>query len=182
MKGKKLSLIAIMASLGFLMGTAIVSPDVVMARHVTNKWEVRKGLEDGWTVLYSEEFGTDDWAKLTVTLVADAAGCSGGCTSAFIKSFAYQSYESILREIAQKIPNLARSFGSAISKTNFGSLVASSLRNGNVQSRDLPGARIRVGKATYNRKECTRILGRDRCIPLPNSHQPYVQIKFLAGR
>jgi len=158
-------------------------PDVALARHVTNKWDVRSNLEsDNWTVLYSEEFGTDDWVKLTATLTADALGCAGGCTSAFIQSFGYQSYDTILRELQQKSPNLVNSFRSAIKKTDFGSLLASAIRNGRVESRNLPGVRLDVGKGTYNRQECERILGRDRCVPLPNSHQPYVRVKFLAGQ
>lgn len=184
MKTKRLSLVAIATALGFCMGTAIISPEVALARHVAiNKWDVRGHLEaDNWTVLYSEEFGTDNWVKLTATLSADALGCARACTSAFIKSFGYQSYDIILGEISRKSPNLVGSFGSAMSKTAFGSLLVSAIRNGRVESRNLPGVRLDVGKVTYNRKECTRILGRDRCVPLPNSHQPYVRVKFLAGR
>jgi hypothetical protein len=179
---KKLALVAIATALGICMGTTL-SPETVLARHVTNKWEVRRNLEaNNWTVLYSEEFGTDDWVKLTATLSADALGCAGGCTSAFIKSFGYQSYNTILQEISRKSPNLVGSFGSAMSKTNFGSLLASAIRNERVESRNLPGVRLEIGKATYNRKECTKILGRDRCISLPNSHQPYIKVKFLAGQ
>lgn len=182
MKNRRLALVAIATALGCYIGTAI-SPEAAFARHVTNKWDVRRSLEaDNWTVLYSEEFGTDDWLKLTATLTADAFGCAGGCTSSFVQSFGYQSYDTIQREIGRKSPGLVGSFRSAMSKTAFGSLLASAIRNGRVESRNLPGVRLSIGKATYNRRECTRIFGRDRCISLPNSHQPYVRVKFLAGQ
>lgn len=182
MKIKKLTLLAITTALGFCMGTA-VRPEVALAYHDTNKWEVRGNLEaNNWTVLYSEEFGTDEWVKLTANLTADALGCAGGCTSAFITNFGYQSYTTIVQEVGRKSPNFVDSFSSAMSKTAFSSLLASAIRNGKVESRNLPGVRLELGKATYNRRECTKIFGKKKCIPLPNSHQPYVRVKFLAGQ
>ena len=182
-KAKRLILIAIATALGFWMGTAIV-PEVALAKRtvISNKWGVRGNLEaDNWTVLYdAEEFSTDDWVKLTATLSADALGCSGGCTSAFVTSFGYQSYDKILQQLGQKSPNLVGSFSSVMSRTNFASLLASAIRNDRVESRNLPGVRLEVGNATYNRKECI-FVGRP-CRPVSNIHQPYARVKFLAGK
>jgi hypothetical protein len=164
-------------TLGVSLGVALNSGGV-LAEHVTNKWDVRRGLEaDNWTVIYSEEFGTDDWVQLTFALVADAYGCAGGCTSAFIQNFGYQSYNTIVQELGQKSPDLLNSFLSAMTKTDFGSLLASALKDGNVESRNLPGVRLELGSSAYNRKECEFGI----CVPLPNSHQPYIRVKFLAG-
>ena len=181
-KNKRLTLVAISTALGFWMGTAI-APEVALARIgiVSNEWRVRGNLEaDNWTVLYAEEFSTDDWVKLTATLSADALGCSGGCTSAFVTSFGYQSYDKILQQLGQKSPNLVGSFSSVMSRTNFASLLASAIRNDRVESRNLPGVRLEVGNATYNRKECI-FVGRP-CRPVSNIHQPYARVKFLAGK
>lgn len=172
---------AISTALGFWMGTAI-APEVALARIgiVSNEWRVRGNLEaDNWTVLYAEEFSKDDWVKLTAALAADALGCSGGCTSAFVTSFGYQSYDKILQQLGQKSPNLVGSFSSVMSRTNFGSLLASTIRNNRVESRNLPGVRLEVGNATYNRKVCI-LVGRP-CRPL-NIYQPYARVKFLAGK
>lgn len=168
-------------TLGFTVGITVNSGEA-LAEHVTNKSDVRKNLEtNNWTVIYSEEFGTDDWVQLTLALTADAFGCSGGCTSAFIQGFGYQSYNTIVQELGRKSPDLVNSFRSAMTKTDFGSLLASALKNGRIESRNLPGVRFELGKATYNRKECKTIWGVRVCIPLPNSHQPYVRVKFLVG-
>jgi hypothetical protein len=164
-------------TLGFSVGIAM-NAGGVLAEHVTNKWDVRRNLEaDNWTVIYSEEFGTDDWAALTLALVADASGCAGGCTSAFIKNFGYQSYNTILQQLGQKSPDFVDSFVLAMTKTDFGSLLASALKNGRIESRNLPGVRLELGSSAYNRKECEFGI----CVPLPNSHQPWVRVKFLAG-
>lgn len=181
MKDKKLTIVAIATALCFWMETAI-APEVALARIgiVSNEWRVRGNLEaDNWTVLYAEKFSTDDWVKLTAALAADALGCSGGCTSAFVTSFGDRSYDTILQQLGQKSPNLVGSFSTAMSKTNFGSLLASAIRNDRVESRNLPGVRLEVGNATYNRKVCI-LVGRP-CRPL-NIYQPYVRVKFLAGK
>lgn len=182
MKDKKLTIVAISTALGFWMGTAI-APEVALAKIgiVSNEWRVRGNLEvDNWTVLYAEEFSTDDWVKLTAALAADALGCSGGCTSAFVTSFGYQSYDKIIQQLGQKSPNLVGSFSTAMSKTNFGSLLASAIRNDRVESRNLPGVRLEVGNATYNRRACG--IPHTPCWFLPNSYQPYARVKFLAGK
>ena len=159
-KNKRLTLVAIATALGFWMGTAIV-PEIALAQKTyssTDKLDVRGKLEaDNWTVLYAEEFSKDDWVKLTAALAADALGCSGGCNSAFITSFGYQSYDTILRQLGQKSPNLVGSFSTTISKTNFGSLLASAIKNGRVESINLPGVRLEVGNATYSRNDKCRM-------------------------
>ena len=184
-KAKRLILIAIATALGFWMGTAIV-PEIALAQKTyssTDKLDVRGKLEaDNWTVLYAEEFSKDDWVKLTAALAADALGCSGGCNSAFITSFGYQSYDTILRQLGQKSPNLVGSFSTTISKTNFGSLLASAIKNGRVESINLPGVRLEVGNATYSRNDKCPMYIKIRCPRLTKSYQPYARVKFLAGK
>lgn len=41
----------------------------------------------------------------------------------------------------------------------------------------IAGKTIAIGKETYNRAECTKLLfGKKKCIPTPNTHQPYIRI------
>jgi len=180
---KRLLSVAAAFTVGVLpLTTTLIQPEPASAYHKTNKWKRRKALKrGGWTVIYSEEFSQKDWFKLSSALAADYFGGSGAFTTAFVADFGERSYSTFLHNLQNKSPEAQRQIRKAFNQKNFTRLIHNALKTGRVQSKNLPGIRIKAGKDTYNRAECVSVFGNERCLPSPNTHQPYVAFKILKG-
>jgi len=149
-----------------------------ITEHVTNKWEVRRNLEDGWIVLYSREFSHNEYIRLSTAIAADVAGGSGGATYAYFSSFAKESLQEIYRELGSRAPSIAQEIMRELTLDK----VLSSIRgafDGRRVELSIAGLQFQVGRATYNRAECERIF--NRCITLPNTYQPYVRFRMASS-
>lgn len=172
------------ASLALTLGlspvvSSFIQPQEANAYHRTNKRKVRKSIKKGgWSVVYSKEFTQGDWAKLTGALVLDYFGGYGSATSTFLYNFADKSYDKVLDNLDRQSPAIKRQFKKAVNAKTFMDLIAAAIKNGRVDTRNLPGVRVKIGKATYNRAECALGI----CVPTPNTHQPYVAFKILKGQ
>jgi DNA topoisomerase IA len=158
--------------------TAVVtSPQSASAYHKTNKWEVRSNLEkDGWTVLYSQELSHTEEAKLAIALASDATVSSGGATTAFFASFAESSLQQIASEAKKKAPQIAQTLIKELTVKKILSAIRTSF-NGRQVELSAAGIKLQAGRATYNRAECLKVFGREKCTSTPNTYQPYIRFK-----
>jgi hypothetical protein len=162
-----------------VMATAgvVTSPQSASAYHKTNKWEVRGNLEnDGWIVLYSKELSHTEEAKLAVALASDATVSSGGATTAFFGSFAEGSLQQIASEAKKKAPQIAQTLIQELTVKKLLSAIRTSF-NGRQVELSAAGIKLQAGRATYNRAECLKVFGRERCTSTPNTYQPYIRFK-----
>jgi hypothetical protein len=126
------------------------------AEHKTNKWDVQRGLENGWIVMYSKEFSHAEYFKLSAAIAVDVVGGSGSVTSAYFQNFAYESRDKILKEIALKSPSIADQVVRELTLDKILSSIQASF-NGRQVVLSIAGLEFQVGRATYNRSECSRI-------------------------
>lgn len=162
----------------------IASPQVASAYHKTNKWEVKRNLENGWTVMYAKEFNHDEYLKLASAIALDVSGGSGGVTATYFTTLALDSLKQIQAQ-ASKTPDIARVLSEQLTTNRLLSAIRGSFKGG-VIDLSVAGVDIEVGNATYNRAECAKVPaptlrkpGRtvEKCMPTPNTHQPYIRFR-----
>ncbi len=146
--------------------------------HRTNKGEIRNNLtRGGWKVIYSKEFGGQEWTKLTACLAGDAFGGAGGCTSAFIKNFVRESYYKTLRGIQNEGVAARKSFRAVLTKKYFVKQMIAAVQGHNIGYPRMNSLEVQFGSATYNRAECLKPEFGGQCAKMPNSHQPYIRYR-----
>ena len=175
-----------MKILGSLVSVAIVSiltltsavsmPSDADAYHKTNKWERRANLENGWMVLYSKEISHAEMLKIAAAITADSTVSGGGATTAYFGNFASESLEKLLGEAKRKSPQIFQVLKNNLTHSKLLSSIRSSF-NGRELGLNLAGLDIRVGRETYNRAECLKVFGREKCTSTPNTYEPYIRIK-----
>ena len=169
----------IIASIGLISiiatSSVISLPQSANAYHKTNKSERKENLEKGWTVFYSTELSHAEMLKIAGAIAADSTITAGSATTAYFRVFAVQSLEQLIQEARKKYPELADNFQKELTAEKLLSSIRASF-NGNEVKMSIAGKTIAIGKETYNRAECTRIFRKERCISMPNTHQPYIRI------
>lgn len=175
-KSLKISSIVLCISTGTIIGLAAF-PSEVSAYHVTNKRDIRESLEDGWIVVYSEEFSHAEYLRLAAAIGADAAGGYGGFTSAYFETFIQRSLQRVVNEAERNAPGIARELINNLSVDRLTSAIGASFDGRRIEL-SITGVRFQVGRATYNRQECldTGIFG-TRCVDTPNTYQPYIRFQ-----
>jgi hypothetical protein len=155
---------------------------IAYAYHQTNKPEVKANLEkDGWIVTYSKEFSHDEYLKLAAAIVADVAVTKGGATTVYFSEFASDSLRQIIKEVQAKAPQALEAVQQGLTPEKLLSAIRTSF-NGDKVTLSLGGVNLEVGRATYNRAECTKIplLGK-KCITTPNTYQPYIRFQVASS-
>ena len=155
----------------------VASQESASAYHKTNKPEVQRDLEnDGLIVIYSKEFSHAEYMKLAAVIAADVAVSKGGATTAYFESFAISSLEQIISNAAKKAPSIVGSLRKDLTVNKLLSAIRASF-NGKQVGLSVAGVRLEVGRATYNRAECLKMLGREKCTSTPNTYQPYIRFR-----
>ena len=174
---KILGSLASVAIVSILTLTSAVSmPSDADAYHKTNKWERRANLENGWMVLYSKEISHAEMLKIAAAITADSTVSGGGATTAYFGNFASESLEKLLGEAKRKSPQIFQVLKNNLTHSKLLSSIRSSF-NGRELGLNLAGLDIRVGRETYNRAECLKVFGREKCTSTPNTYEPYIRIK-----
>ncbi|BBC26063.1 hypothetical protein [Pseudanabaena sp. ABRG5-3] len=164
-------IVAVMAS-----AAVVASPNDASAYHKTNKWERRANLENGWVVFYSKEISHAEELKIAAALIADATVSGGGATAAYFANFASESLSQLLSEARKKSPQTFQAFKNNLTHKKLLSSIRTSFRSGEIKM-NIAGLTVAVGKETYNRAECLKVFGKERCTSTPNTFQPYIRIK-----
>lgn len=151
-------------------------PNSASAYHKTNKWERRANLENGWTVFYSKEISHAEELKIAGAIALDATVSGGGATATYFSNFARESLVQLSSEAAKKSPAVAQTLQKELTVQKLLSSIRASF-SGNEVSLRIAGLSLAVGKVTYNRAECLKVFGKERCTSTPNTHQPYIRIK-----
>lgn len=169
----------IIASIGLISvittSSVINFPQSANAFHETNKFERRGNLENGWVVFYSKELSHEEMLKIGGAIAADSTVTGGSATATYFADFARQSLTQLIQEARKKSPALANNLQNGLTVEKLLSSIKSSF-NGNEVKMSIGGQTIAIGKETYNRRECTKILSKKRCISMPNTHQPYIRV------
>lgn len=169
----------IIASIGLISiiatSSVISLPQSANAYHKTNKSERKANLEQGWTVFYSTEISHREMLTIASAIASDSTITAGQATTAYFRSFALQSLEQIMQEVRTKYPALADNFQKELTAEKLLSSIRASF-NGNEVKMSIAGKTIAIGKETYNRAECSKFFGREKCISTPNTHQPYIRV------
>jgi hypothetical protein len=157
--------------------STVIAPSKANAYHDTNKWERRANLENGWMVFYSQEISHVEMIKIAAAIAADSTFSGGSATTTYFGNFARESVVKLLSEAKSKA---SKQTFEVLQSTLTPSKLLSAIRtsfNGKEVGLNLAGLDVRVGRETYNRAECLKVLGRKRCVSTPNTYEPYIRIK-----
>ena len=177
------------APLFFLVGISLsgtlVFPQSASAYHKTNRPDIERGLREndggGWIVLYSKELSQEEETKLSAAIAADALGGSGGFTALYFEEFTRNSVLQVMSEARAKAPQIADTLQRELTVAKLSSAIKASF-NGSRVELSIAGTTLQVGRATYNRAECTRIrFGKEDCLSTPNTYQPYIRFRVAAS-
>jgi hypothetical protein len=150
--------IALLLSLTSFVSVASLSAGFAQtgAGHQTNKWDVRRNLENGWIVIYSKEFSHEEYLKLIGAIAADVTVSSGSATYAYFSDFAKQSLQQVLYEASRRSPQI---YGELLQYLTIDRILSGIKGSFNGQSIGfgLAGMEFNIGRATYNRSECAAI-------------------------
>jgi hypothetical protein len=176
----QMKFLATFASIGIISvittTTVIALPNSASAYHKTNKWDRRANLENGWVVFYSKEIGHLEEAEIALAIIADSTVSYGGATTAYFSQFASDSLDQLLNEALQKSPQAFQALKNNLTLKKLLSSIRASFKGGEVRM-NIAGLTLAVGKETYNRAECLKVFGKERCTDTPNTFQPYIRIK-----
>jgi hypothetical protein len=174
---KFLGTLATVGVVSVIATTAVVAlPSSASAYHKTNKWERRANLENAWIVLYSKEISHEEELKIAAAIASDATVTRGGATYAYFLNFARESLAQLSKEAAKKSPAIAQTLQQNLTVEKLLQAIRTSFRSSEIRM-NIAGLTIAVGKETYNRAECLKVFGKERCTPTPNTYQPYIRIK-----
>ncbi|MBD1808346.1 hypothetical protein H6F98_23240 [Microcoleus sp. FACHB-SPT15] len=163
---------------GVSLTGVVVSPDSASAYHQTNRPQVEESLRTGgWTVVFAKEFSHDEYLKLSAAIASDVLASYGGATSTYFLSFARDSYRQVINEATAKAPEIARQLDRELTVDKLLSGIQASF-NGRQIELSVAGIRLQIGRATYNRAECTETyIAGVRCVKMPNTYQPYIRFQ-----
>ncbi len=184
MKNKtRLSTIVLyLALLGSTPVGALIFSESALAYHKTNRPGIESGLRDNdggnWIVIYSKELSQREEAKLAICIAADATVSAGSCTSSYFQNFASESLQKLLEEASKKAPSIVNEIRRELTLNKILGAIKASF-NGKQVSLSIAGMEFQVGRATYNRAECLKVFGKERCSPTPNTYQPYVRFRVV---
>ena len=114
--------------------------------------------------------------KLSAALAGDAVGGSGSVTSAYFANFARESLQRFISNVKAKAPQAASTLERDLTMEKLLSAIRTSF-NGKQVGLSVAGMQLEVGKATYNRRECWKVFGKNKCVSTPNTYQPYIRFK-----
>jgi hypothetical protein len=171
----KFALLCLLA--GVSVTSVIAAPESASAYHKTNKWEVRQNLENGWITVYSKEFSHAEYMKLATAIAADVVGGSGSVTAAYFQDFAISSLQQVINQVGSKAPQVVPALKRDLTLNKLLSAIKTSF-NGRQVEMSVAGVNLQVGRATYNRAECLKIFGKEKCTSTPNTYQPYIRFRL----
>ncbi|EDX83504.1 FG-GAP repeat domain protein [Synechococcus sp. PCC 7335] len=153
--------------------------------HVTNKWELRQGLEDQGIVVYGLEIDHDEYYLATSAAAASVVVENPSPLIHYFEDLAFRSYNEMLLNLnsaLEKAPESMRGeyaselkkIEDALTPNYIATALASYASTGKVPDIsldiDLSTVDVRFGILTYSRGERSPL----GVLVTPNTHQPYI--------
>ncbi|XZJ40754.1 hypothetical protein ACSXCW_03640 [Clostridium perfringens] len=151
--------------------------DIVGTRYVTNKWDTKRGIEDGWIVAYGREITETDFIEGIVATGISIYTANPEALYLWINNLIEESIARIIESIKEKLTNEVKDQAIIFAMETIKGLVSD--KSGGDVIKEIGGIGFKAGVASYTGHNQAKALGSDwHTISTTNAFQPYVGIKI----